>query len=285
MRRKSSAEARMLCGAANLSGRSTEAEPHRHDRLTATGPVYWSEEGYRLWNLDPLHGPPDLDTVLQRIHPDDRNRVSKQAFEALDQKRKFAIEFRIILPDGTVKYIESDRPSFALRSWRTEMVATHIDVTERKRAQEEHERLRQLESDLAHVNRVSMMGELAASLSHEILHPIATARNNARAGMRFLEMIRQIWTKSREALACVVRDADRAKDIVGRMRDHIKKAPPRKEPFDLNEAIDEVIVMVRSAIHRNRVSVRTRLAEGLLPVHGGSYSIATSRAESDPERG
>ena len=129
------------------------------------------------------------------------------------------------------------------------MIATHIDVTERKRAQEEHERLRQLESDLAHVNRLSIMGELAASLAHEILHPIATARNNARAGMRFLEMSPPNLDEVKEALACVVRDADRAKDIVGRMRDHIKKSPARREPFDLNEAIDEVH---RDGAKRNR---------------------------------
>ena len=75
------------------------------------------------------------------------------------------------------------------------------------------------------------MGELAASLAHELLHPIATARNNARAGMRFLEMSPPNLAEVKEALACIVRDADRAKDIVGRMRDHIKKAPPRREPF------------------------------------------------------
>src|SRR5215469_18427100 len=93
--------------------------------------------------------------------------------------------------------------------------------------------------------KASTMGELAASLSHEILHPIATARNNAWAGMRFLEMSPPNLDKAKIALGCVVRDADRANDIVGRMRDQIKKAPPRKERFDLNEAIDEVIVMVR----------------------------------------
>ena len=98
-------------------------------------------------------------------------------------------EFRIVLPDGTVKHIEATgNPLFSEDGELVEMVATHVDVTERKRAEEEHERLRQLEADLAHVNRVSIMGELAASLAHEILHPIATARNNARAGMRFLEM-------------------------------------------------------------------------------------------------
>src|SRR6202035_4617551 len=107
-----------------------------------------------------------------------------------------------------------------------------------KRTQDERERLRQLELDLAHVNRMSMMGELAASLAHEILHPIATARNNARAGMRFLELNPPNLNEVREALGCVVRDADRAKDIVGRIRSQIKRAPPRKERFDLNEAIN-----------------------------------------------
>src|SRR6201999_218195 len=150
-----------------------------------------------------------------------------------------------------------------------EVICTNVDVTERKRAQDEHERLRQLETDLAHLNRVSTMGELAASLSHEILHPIATARNNARAGMRFLEMNPPNLDETREALACVVRDTDRAKDIVGRMRDHIKNAPPRKECFDLNSATNEVIILAQSVIQRNRVSVQTRLADGLLPVMGG----------------
>src|SRR5215813_8804497 len=100
-------------------------------------------------------------------------------------------------------------------------VAFVLDLTERKRAEAEHERLRQLESDLAHVNRVSMMGELAASLAHEVLHPIATARNNARAGTRFLEMSPPNLDEVRSALGCVVRDVDRATNIVGRMRDHI----------------------------------------------------------------
>jgi C4-dicarboxylate-specific signal transduction histidine kinase len=154
-----------------------------------------------------------------------------------------------------------------------EGVAFVLDLTERKRAEEEHERLRQLESDLAHVNRLSIMGELAASLTHEILHPIATARNNARAGGRFLEMSPPNLNEAREAISCVVRDVDRAKDIVGRMRDHIKKAPPRREPFDLNEAVSEVIVMVRSAIAKNQIALSTRLVDGLVPVPGDRVQV------------
>ena len=241
--------------------------------FNATAPVYWSEESYRIWGLDPKQGLPDRETVFQRIHLDDRERVNAEVDEALRQKRDFVLEFRIVLPDGIVKYIEATgHPLFSSDGEVVEMIATHVDVTERKRAQAEHERLRQLEADLAHLNRVSMMGELAASLAHEILHPIATARNNARAGMRFLERSPPDLGEVKEALACIVRDSDRAKDIVGRMRDHIKKAPPRREPFDLSEAIKEVIVTARSAIDNNRVFVRTRLME-LPPVVGDRVQL------------
>ena len=93
------------------------------------------------------------------------------------EQRDFFEEFRILLPDGTVKYLEANtHHEFSPLGVLLEVVCTNVDVTERKRAQDERERLRQLEADLAHINRLSMMGELAASLSHEILHPIATAR-------------------------------------------------------------------------------------------------------------
>ena len=133
------------------------------------------------------------------------------------------------------------------------------------RAQEEHERLRQLEADLAHMNRLSMMGEQAASLAHEIKQPIATARNNASAALNFLDKQPPDLGEVREALGCIVDDADRAGAIIDRIRDHIKKAPPRKHRFDLNEAINEVIVLAQSAIAKNGVSVQT-------PPDGGGAS-------------
>jgi PAS domain S-box-containing protein len=242
--------------------------------FNATAPAYWSEESYRIWGLDPLQGLPSRETVLQRIHPDDRQSVNVETEEALRQKRDFTLEFRIVLPDGTVKYIESTgRPLLSANGELVEMVATHVDATERKRAQEEHERLRALEADLAHMNRLSIMGELTASLAHEILHPIASARNNARAAMRFLDMSPPNMAKVREALACIVRDADRGKDIVDRIRAQIKKAPPRNARFDINQAIGEVIEMVRAPIEKNRVSVRTHLAAGLPSVWGDRVQL------------
>ena len=91
------------------------------------------------------------------------------------------------------------------------------------------------------MNRLTMMGELAASLAHEIAQPIATRATTPGGHCAFWTETRRIWAKSREALACIVDDADRAGDIIDRIRDHIKKAPPRKGRFDLNKAIDEVI--------------------------------------------
>ena len=134
-------------------------------------------------------------------------------------------------------------------------------------------RLQQMQSDFAHMNRVSMMGELAASLSHEIVQPIASARNNARAAQNFLKMQPPDLGEVREALSCVVGDADRAGEIIDRIREQIKKAPPRKECFDLNVAINEVIVLARSVTLRNGVSVQTRLAEGLLSVLGDRVQL------------
>jgi PAS domain S-box-containing protein len=150
---------------------------------------------------------------------------------------------------------------------------TGSDVTATMRAQEAHERLRQLESDLAHMNRLSVMGELVASLAHEITQPIATARNNARAALNFLDKQPPDLGEVREALDCVVGDADRAGVIIDRIRDHIKKAPPRKHRFDFNEAINEVIGLAQSAIAENGVSVQIRLSEGLAPVEGDRVQL------------
>jgi C4-dicarboxylate-specific signal transduction histidine kinase len=151
-----------------------------------------------------------------------------------------------------------------------EGVAFVLDLTERKRAEEAH---RELESELAHMNRLSVMGELAASLAHEVKQPIAAARNNASAALNFLDKQPPDLGEVREALGCIVDDADRAGAIIDRIRDHIKKAPPRKERFDLNEAISEVIVLARSEIAKNGVSVQTRLTEGLFPVQGDRVQV------------
>src|SRR6478672_1997955 len=117
------------------------------------------------------------------------------------------------------------------------------------------------------------MGEQAASLAHEVKQPIAAGRNNASAALNFLNAQPPDLGEVREALGCIVGDADRAGAIIDRIRDHIKKAPPRKDRFDLNEAINEVIVLARGEVTKNRVSVNTQLTEGPLPVEGDRVQL------------
>jgi PAS domain S-box-containing protein len=176
--------------------------------------------------------------------------------------------------NGSPMYVKaSGKPVFDANGEFRGYRGTGTDVTAIVRAQDEHERLRQLESDLAHMNRLSVMGELTASLAHEITQPIGSARNNARAALNFLAKQPPDLGEVREALGCVVSDADRAGSIIDRIRDHIKKAPPRKHHFDLNEAINEVIMLARSAIAENGVSVQARLTEGLARVQGDRVQL------------
>ena len=134
-------------------------------------------------------------------------------------------------------------------------------------------RIRTVQAELAHVTRVTTLGQLTASIAHEVKQPIAAARNNARAALNFLDRQPPDLGEVREALDCIVGDTDRAGDIIDRIRDHIKKAPPQKDRFDLNEAINEVIVLARSAITKNGVSVDTHLTEGALPVEGDRVQL------------
>jgi C4-dicarboxylate-specific signal transduction histidine kinase len=116
---------------------------------------------------------------------------------------------------------------------------------------------------LAHANRVATMGQLTASIAHEIKQPIATARNNARAALNFLDNNPPDVAEVREALSCIVNDADRASDVVDRIGSLFKKAPPRKEVVDLNAAILEVTALTHSEAVKTGVTVRTQLADEL----------------------
>jgi PAS domain S-box-containing protein len=205
------------------------------------------------------------------IHPEDLPQVVEVFTRSIASGIPYQIEQRLRRFDGEYRWF--DNRGIPVRDDTGRIVRWYVLLTDIEDRTHALARLQQMQSDFAHMNRVSMMGEFAASLSHEILHPIATARNNARAGMRFLEMNPPNLGEVREALGCVVRDADRARDIVGRMRDHIKKAPQRKERFDLNSAINEVLVLAKSVTHRNGVSVETRLVSGLHPVLGDRIQL------------
>jgi PAS domain S-box-containing protein len=186
------------------------------------------------------------------VHPEDLPRVVELFKRAIASGTPFHYELRLRRFDGEYRWFDTRHVPIRDDSGRIErwyLLAT--DIEDRTQALA---RLEQMQSDFAHMNRVSMMGELAASLCHEITQPIASARNNARAAKNFLDMQLPDLGEVREALSCVVGDTDRAGDIIDRIRELIKKAPPRKGQFDLNAAINEIIVLGRSAIIKKMAS-------------------------------
>ncbi len=205
------------------------------------------------------------------VHPEDLPRVIEIFKRGMTLGIPFNQEYRIRRFDGEYRRFEVRAVPVRDDSGRTaRWYVLLTDIEDRTRALA---RLDQMQSDLAHMNRLSTMGELAASLAHEIAQPIATARNNARAALHFLDRSSTDLGQVKEALACAVDDADRAGEILDRIRDHIKKAPPRKEHVDLNQAITDVIALAQGAIIRNGVSVRTRLTEGLPHVQADRVQV------------
>jgi PAS domain S-box-containing protein len=158
-----------------------------------------------------------------------------------------------------------------------EGVAFVLDLTERKRAEaearESERRYREMQMQLAHANRVAAMGQLTASIAHEMKQPITATITNAQAALRFLGGRSPDLEEVRETLACIVKDGHRAGNVIGRIRDHIKKAPPQEDRLDINEAIREVIDLARSEAVKNDVSVRPDLAKGLPLVRGDRVQL------------
>jgi signal transduction histidine kinase len=133
--------------------------------------------------------------------------------------------------------------------------------------------LAQVQAELAHVSRVTTLGQLTASIAHEVTQPIAAARINARAALNFLDAQPPDLGEVKEVLSWIVDDADRAGAIIDRIRDHIKKAPPRRERFDLKAAINEVIMLAQSAINKSGVSVQTCVTDEVLTVQGDRVQV------------
>jgi PAS domain S-box-containing protein len=158
-----------------------------------------------------------------------------------------------------------------------EGVAFVVDLTERKRAEEalrdSERRYREALMELAHANRVATMGQLTASIAHEVNQPIAAAVTNAYAALRWLGAASPDLEEAKQALNRVVRDGNRAGDVIRRIRALIKKTPPGRESFGINEAILEVIAMTRAELHKNAVAVRTELAHQLPPVEGDRVAL------------
>ena len=235
--------------------RRSEAYLADGQRLTQTGSfawstaarqtTYWSEEQFRIFGLNPKDGLPSTETFWQRIHPEDLDQTRELLLTAAERAMEYEHDHRIVLPDGTVKHIHAiGHPVLDENGQLAGYVGTTVDVTERKHAEQERERLRQLEADLAHINRVSMMGELAASIAHEVNQPLSGVVSNGSACLRWLAAEVPNVEEARENARRIVRDGKRAGEVIARIRALAKRAAAARERLDLNETIQEVLALV-----------------------------------------
>src|SRR5437588_3811594 len=250
-------------------------------RLSHTGSWAWrsagdtalhlSEEWYRIYGFDPEVGMPACEQLLGRIHPEDRAKWQRSLDRAIREKSEYQVEFRILLPDGTVKYVHAiGHPVFNAAGDWVEFVGSSMDITESKRAEEA---LRRAQADLGHVSRVTTMGELTASLAHEVNQPIAAAVTDANTCLRWLTRDHPDVEEARAAAMRIAKDGERAADSHRRNTRLFKKGTLEREPVDVNEVVREMIVLLRSEATRYSVLLRTELTEDLPQIMGDRVQL------------
>jgi PAS domain S-box-containing protein len=261
--------------------RQSESYLAEAQRLTHTASWAWrvpgrealhlSEEWYRLYGFASEEGMPPWEERLRRIHPEDRAKWQGTIDRAIGEGSDYEVEFRILLPDGTVKYLHSvGHPVVNLSGDLVQFVGSSTDISASKRAEEA---LRQAQADLAHVNRVTTMGELTASLAHELNQPIAAAITNANTCVRWLARDRPDLEEARLAAQRMVKDGTRAADIISRIGLLFKKDSPPREWVDVNEVVREMIILLGGETARYLISVQPALAADLPQVMGDRVQL------------
>jgi PAS domain S-box-containing protein len=225
-----------------------------------TGHIFHlSDEALRIYGFDPSQGPVPFERLYRATHPEDEPALREKFYGAIQASRDYDLEYRIFRLDGTVRCLRSvghHNPAGEIG----EYVGITMDVTERKHAEQERDRLRQLEADLAHIHRVNMMGELAAALAHEIKQPIAASITSAHALLRWLAHDPPDLERVRAAATRIEQDGNRAADVINRLRSFYKKgAPPEREIVDVKEIIQEMIVLLSDEAVRHSITIHSEI--------------------------
>jgi PAS domain S-box-containing protein len=254
--------------------RRSESHLAEAQKLTHTGSWAWrvpdlnavevSEEWYRIYGFDPAEGSPTWEEFLESVHPEDRLKWTGITERAIVEKTDYDHEFRILLSNGMVKWIHAvGHPVLSNAGDLEGFVGSSTDITELKSAGQEREKLRQLEADLAHTNRVSTLGEMAASLAHEIKQPIAAAITSANSCLEWLAHEPPNLDRARAAAARIDKYGNRAAEIIDRIRSFYKKSPPQRELVDVNGIIHEMLTLLNGEATRYSVAMGTELAAEL----------------------
>jgi predicted ATPase/signal transduction histidine kinase len=226
----------------------------------SSGQIYWTEETFRIFEYDSA-STPTLELLQARIHPDDVAAFRQVAVRASEDGRDFAHEYRLQMPDDRVKHIRVVARAFR-ELGDVDFVGAVMDVTAIRLAERE---LHKTRTDLAHVTRVTSLGELTASIAHEVNQPLGAVMFNAEACLSWLDCTPPNMTEAHAALERIVRDGTRAGEVIQRVRALAKKTDTKMTLLNLEDLLGETLTFVQHELMSSRVALRVERA-GKLPV-------------------
>ncbi len=235
----------------------------------ATGERACSAETFRIFGYDPAVSP-TLEMILQRVHPEDVPLVQRQIDRASIDGKGFEFEHRLLMPDGSVKYVHVVAQAVRDQRGQLEFIGALMDVTAAKKAEED---LRKAQADLAHVTRVTTLGEIAASIAHEVNQPLTAVVSNAEAARRWLDCNTPNVNEARSAVESIIKSGHRAGEITRRVRALLNKTDIQKTPLDINDVVNEAGALVRHELFSQRVLLRMELAADLPRVNGDRIQL------------
>jgi PAS domain S-box-containing protein len=225
-----------------------------------TGKIFHlSDEALRMYGLDPSEGSISFEHLYKATYPEDEPALREKFYAAIQERMDYDLEYRIVRPDGAIRTLRS-----LGHHNRTQELGEYfgitMDITDQINAAKEREKLRQLEADLAHINRVNMMGELAAALAHEIKQPLAASITSANALLRWLAHDPPDLERARAAAGRIEQDANRAADVISSLQSFYRTGtPPKRQIIDVKEIVAEMIVLLRGEADRHSIAIHSEL--------------------------
>jgi len=236
---------------------------------SATGEIVWSEQLYRIYELE-IGMPLTLELVRTRVHPEDLTLYEKMVAEAQIGGRDFEWQYRLMMPDHSIKHLQAVAHAIRDQDGRLEYIAAIQDVTTRRTSEEALDKAR---SELAQVARVMSLGALTASIAHEVNQPLSGIVTNASTCLRMLSANPPNVDGARETARRTIRDGNRASDVITHLRALFTRKDPSVEIVDLNDAVQEVIALSISDLQRDRVALRADLAPDLPYITGDRVQL------------
>lgn len=233
------------------------------------GAMYWSDEAARIYGID-LGVTPTHELVRERTHPDDLQLLAAVAEQADRGEPVLELRHRLRMPDGTVKHVHMIARLAAVHGGTYEYLGALMDVSA---AHEAAEALHRTQAQLAHATRVTTLGELAASIAHEVNQPLAAVSTNGNACLRWLNRPEPDLLEARLALDRILLDTQRASEVIKRIRALARKGEAQRLPLDLNALLRDTAGLVQRELSNHRIVLELRLAPSLPPVEGDAVQL------------